>query len=128
MHTSVYTYSNFQVDLKKFSHKHALTLSLHFEGVAHQSSYCREPACLPIALPCMHHIGGVLYKNIYITTKNELLHFLCYLSCKYVEVIVITVSMVQIRQLLFIPYLCLIFMSSTLFDTPHIGIWYSQLR
>ena len=40
-----------------------------------------------------------------------------YLSCKYVEVIVITASMVQMRQLLFIPYLCLIFMS--FWHTPH---------
>ena len=45
------------------------------------------------------------------TAKNEA-YFLCYLSCK---VIVITVSMVQMRQLLFIPYLCLTFMSSTFF-------------
>ena len=55
-----------------------------------------------------------------------LTHFLCYLSCKYVEVFVITAPMVQMRQLLFIPYLCLIFMSSTPFWYTPLKIWYSQ--
>ena len=72
-------------------------------------------------------ICAVVAKGVYCKQWAVILtHFLRYLSCKYVEVIVITAPMVQMRQLLFIPYLCLIFMSSTPFWYTPLKIWYSQ--